>query len=227
MSSILLPIQPGTLPPNYCPPNWQQALNDFAENMNAILAAGMAFYNYGNTVPDPAYNAYPWLRTTDMRWYRFSGKWKSPNPEQSPYARRLFAGSTTDLQTYDGGDTGAQSTESGPMWEVDTDFAGYSPMGPGAIPNSNPAKTLAQGEAYGEGAHTMTQQELAAHRHETTLSGGGNDGSALVWTAVTPNSVELTYPSTTVGESEPMPVIHPVRGIYVIKRTIREVYIAT
>jgi hypothetical protein len=42
------------------------------------------------------------------------------------------------------------------MWEVDHNYDGRSPMGPGAIPVSNPAKTLSLSEDYGSGTHAIS-----------------------------------------------------------------------
>jgi hypothetical protein len=237
MSQMLLPILPGTLPPGVCYANEQDRLLAFAENMEAILAGGLAYYNYGSDTPSVENQGFPWFRTTDGRWYFFSGSWKSP-VNYSTYERRLFVGSTTDLLTYDGGAAGTVTATTGPMWEVDTDFAGRSPMAPGDIPSANPAKTLAVGENYGEGAHTMTEEELAPHDHAP------RDGFAAYAGFVDvgqPSSYEIDGGSEiermgATGEgggeddgsgnlvAQPMPVIHPVRGCYIIKWTGRQFY---
>lgn len=45
--------------------------------------------------------------------------------------RRLWVGTTVDLQTYDGGSVAAVTDVTGPFWEVDTDFADKSVIGVG------------------------------------------------------------------------------------------------
>lgn len=229
--SILLPLIPGTLPAGFCPSTEQERLNTYADYLEAQLSAGMAFYNYGSSAPAVQYQAYPWLRTTDMRWYRFEGVWKSPVQDYSLYERRLFVGSLGDLQTYDGGDTDPQSTESGPMWEVDTAFEGRSPMGPGAITGANPSKTLSVEENFGEGAHVQNVGELAQHSHvpDSTLADGFL-GHAVAGAPATFNvsggGDTISMGATaTAGNGDAMPVIHPVRGAYVIRRTIRTFYV--
>jgi hypothetical protein len=229
VATVLLPIIPGSLSAGACFNSEQERLNAFAAAMEAQLN-GEAFYNYGDTKPDVSDQGYPWLRTTDMRWYRFEGKWKSPIADYSLYERRLWVGTLLSLQTYDGGDTNTPSTESGPTWEVDTAFEGRSPMGPGAIPSSNPAKTLVVEENFGEGAHAQTVAEMAEHEHtpDPTLAdgflghatpsapatynvGGGGDTISMGATAA-------------AGSGDPMPIIHPVRAAYLIKRTTRTFY---
>src|SRR5690242_20197534 len=109
MANVLLPILPGTLPEGSCFTNDQDRLVAFAAAMQAVLP-GLAFYNYGSTKPSVANQQYPWLNTNDGRWYSFSGNWRSPN-NYSPFDRRWFAGTLTDLLTYDGG-----NSTFGPMW---------------------------------------------------------------------------------------------------------------
>jgi hypothetical protein len=227
---VLLPIIPGSLPSGACYNSEQARLNAFAAAMEAQLN-GEAFYNYGDSKPDVADQGYPWLRTTDMRWYYFEGVWKSPVPSYSLYERRLFVGSLGDLQTYDGGDTNPASTESGPMWEVDTAFEGRSPMGPGAIASANPAKTLSVEENFGEGAHAQVISELAQHSHapESTLADGflghAVSGAPATYNVSGGGDTISMGATATAGAGDAFNVTHPVRGAYVIKRTTRTFYV--
>jgi hypothetical protein len=223
--TILLPILPGTLPPGICFSNEQERLNTFAEYMEAQLAAGMAFYNYGDSAPQPAYQSYPWLRTQDMRWYYFESVWKSPIPTYSLYERRIWVGDTTQLQTYDGGDANPLSTISGPTWEVDTTFAGYSPMGVGTIPGSDPSKTLSLLEQYGVGSQTLLIANLPEHSH--TLGFASSDTGSGFPQAGNGSTEAETYTTSEVGSDTPFSIVHPVVGVYLVKRTIRTFYVAT
>lgn len=221
MPTILLPLLPGTLIPGVCYNDEQSRLNAYAENLQAQLP-GQAYYNYGDSIPAVENNAYPWLRTTDMRWYRFSGSWISPvGPEYNVGIRRLWTSSAGLLQTYDGGDTDTPSDRSGPMWEIDHDFDGRSPMGPGAIEGSNPAKTLAGGEDYGTGAHTLAGSNLPEHRHAMKFS-QGTDGDTYPSIA-TGSTNDRQYFTEMAGNATPTPLnnVHPVRGCYIIKWTGR------
>lgn len=240
MSDVLLPIQSGNLPPNYCFTGWQKLLVDFAAVMFAKIS-GQSYYNVGATKPAVQFQAYPWLNTTDGRWYQFSGQWISPHPWQ--YATSLglrleWEGTEADLKLFDGGDAGALSSVSGPMWEIDHNYDGRSSMGPGTIPTSNPSKVLAVTEDFGEGAHQMTIEEVGPHIHplqteaSITNAGGtidvvntgvGGPGLQIGLTGVATNVLEVlanTYATT----QQNMPVIHPVRGCYKIRRTTRIYY---
>lgn len=245
--SILLPILPGALPPSYCFTSWPQTLLDFANAMNAVLP-GATFFNYGDTKPAPEYQTYPWLRTTDMRWYEFVGVWRSPN-NYSPFDRRLFPGTLVELETYDGGTAGTVSPTSGPMWIEDTDFQGRSPMGPGAISGADPAKTLAAAEAYGAGSHALTEAEggVGVHTHAFGKYLSGAAGINYVGSFTVPSYTGavvqglgsatgpdttanlFTLPSGSGATGVPTPtafsVVHPVRGCYVVKPSGRQFFV--
>lgn len=216
--SVLLPLQPGTLAPGVCFASEQERLLAFAEALRAILS-GQTYFNYGSSTPAPENNAYPWFRTTDGIWYTYSGAWISPvGPEYHVSVRRLWVGSLASLPTYDGGDAGAASDRSGPMWVEDTDFIGRSPMHPGAIPAANPAKTLTVGENFGDPSHVNVIGEMVEHQHamkfDTSQSGGG-------YPAILGNGANntLTFNTEKAGATSPSPfnLVHPVRGCYIIK----------
>lgn len=232
MANILLPILPGTLPQGYCFTSWQQTLVDFSNHQQAVLANGMAFYNYGSTAPAPEFQIYPWLNTNDMRWYRFSGQWIT-NHEFLP-GRHTWEEFVTeaDIWSFDGGDGSDPSTSpptatAGAMWQLDTAYDGRSPMSPGVIVGSNPAKTLGYGEDFGEGAHLQDREEVGPHVHPLTPrdqmedTGGGNiDGITVSGTGPsigTLSAGQNTYAST----QQAMNVTHPVRGMCCIVRTGR------
>jgi hypothetical protein len=150
--------------------------------------------------------------------------------------RRIFVGSLTDLRSYDGGDgtAGPATSTSGPAWQEDTDFQGRSPMGPGAIPTSNPAKTLSVGEDFGEGAHAQASTELYPHSHPPgdifnafagfvkpgQLSsyeiGGGTEIERMGFTGLQGGNAS--------GNADPANVVHPCRGAYIIRATARAFY---
>ena len=241
MSTVLLTIQNGSLPPGYCPSSDQQRLNDFAALMQAVLP-GQAFYNYGDTKPTPENQIYPWFRTTDGRWYYFSGKWKAPIGDYSAFERRWFAGNLTDLLTYDGGDTNPPSAGSGPTWQEDTAFIGRSPLHPGLIPETTTVspfnKTLNVGEAYGDGSHVQVASEMPVHAHTPdTTQADSFWGHAAAGSPATGNVLgggdSIRLPQTgyaggnglTPSVTQPMSLVQPVLGLYCIKRTGRTFYV--
>ena len=233
MATVLLPIIAGNLLPDICYQNEQSRLNDFAAHLQAQLS-GESFYNYGDTKPDPEFNSFPWLRTTDMRWYRFSGDWITPyNYDQ--FTRAWFPGTLTDLQTWDGGDTNPASDRSGPAWVEDTDWPGRSPMHPGDIPGTTiPLKTLAIGENYGEGQHKLILTELPAQMplkatlpgNRTNLEAGGPQWLAPLGShgalLTTPPTEEANFVFVNTGGDQPHQTVHPVRGCYFVKWSGRQ-----
>jgi hypothetical protein len=231
MPDIELSILPGTLIPGVCFPDEQTRLVAFAQNMRAILS-GSAFYSFGANKPAAEFQGYPWLRSTDMQWYYFAGKWKRPRAlaDQDPNTRRLYVGTPADLITYDGGSAGPVSADDGPMWEVDTDFDGRSPMGVGAIPQSDPAKTLALDEAYGDGSIVQGIAQMPAHTHGpktgfASFSGFVAVGQPSSYEIEGGTEIEKMDTTGVTGGSQPMSLVHPVRGCYIIKPTARLNYV--
>lgn len=229
-----LSLTPGSLPggTSYCFSDWQRLLIDIAANTTVALDLSTAsLVLVQDTVPGATQHGNLWFDTRVDRMYRWNttyGAWLAAHPiGANSSERRLWTGDLTSLLTHDGGDAGAPGVASGAMWTADSDFTGRSPIGPGLIPGSVPPLTPAVGDNLGEGSHTMLLAELAAHTHDVALDGGGNDGSAKVWTAVTDNNVVLTYTTTSAGSSTPFGVVHPVRAAYVIKRSDRVFYKAS
>ena len=242
-----LPIVAPTVPEGFCNtlgPDWvQQVINLMSQAVAVFDGVGTIVLDQEDQ-PSPEQRAFLWHEPSTGRIYHWdstSGAWISPNPEEaSGDARRWWSGDLTTLQTYDGGEIGAVGTNSGPMWEEDTAFAGRSPMGPGAIPTSNPAKTLAVNEDYGEGAHTQNAQEVGPHTHpldsEASITdgdnikivntGGGGPGLMIGLTgSATDDLTVLANKYTTTQQA--MSVLHPIRGLFCIKRTIRVNYVGS
>lgn len=250
----LLPVQlvPPTLADGYCPGSLQEFTNDIISGTTIQSSISTDNIVISDTAPTDTTKI--WFKTvgglpTDPNqfyaWNPSLGQWVKANPAApSGFERRLFVGTAPggDLDTYDGGAAGAVGDASGPMWEIDTDFAGRSPMAPGAIPTANPAKTLSVGENYGEGAHLQTVEEVGPHAHEegiyvrTSTTGYWNpaNGStpaangdtaqdtALVLDRNFPWTADNTY---AAAGQQTMPIIHPVRGAWIIKRTARIYYL--
>lgn len=238
-NNAVVSLTPGTLPTGYCFTTLQQLYNDFIRFTTAYLPNTYNTHNYGSTTPIAEDRDKAWFRLfgdgSPDRWYvYYNGAWVAPHPvPASGSERRLWVGDLTSLQTYDGGSAAAVSATTGPFWEEDTNFQGRSPMGPGAIPTSNPAKTLAVGENYGEGAHLQTAQELGPHTHpfsHARVEGSGSGditGTDVIQGDIgtgpqtgTASALTNTYATT----QQTMPVVHPVRGIFVIKRSARTFY---
>ncbi len=222
--TILLPILAGTLPVNACYATEQDRLVAYAEAMQAILAGGLAFYNYGDTEPSVDNRSYPWLNTNTGLWYTYSGVWRSPRPvcEQDLYYRILWAGAEANVPLKDGGTVGAATIDTGPFWEIDTLAAGRSPMAPGLIASSDPAKTLVVGEQYGAGSIVQTIAQMPAHTHEVQYD---TDDSGSGFPAASNGSTNVfQYNTQSRGDGAAMSIVHPVYTLWLLKPTIRMYY---
>lgn len=249
MATILLPLLAGNWPQGLCPSSSQENLNAIASLLKAVLP-GQTFYNYGDTKPAPEYQSYPWLYSTDMRWYKFSGVWQSPNPETSTLSRRIFVGNESDVWAYDGGDgsdpsTTAPTATSGAMWEVDHSLDGRVPIGAGVIPTSSPSASVLVGGTgddqggSGEYKHTISTIESPKHDHGmidpntdpnqvgvpvfeyTASQWRGNNGPTARIAQFTPFGGD----PANGGATSPHNNMQPYYGVFFIRRTARVYYV--
>lgn len=232
---------PPTIPEDFCQLTPQEQVNLIIGG--TVIAPTTSFDNLliQASMPNPNQRSKAWLRLeggdlTPDKIYKYAlGAWLSKHPvPASGDARQMWVGSELSLQTYDGGDGDPVGPAAGPMWEVDHDYDGRMPMGPGAIPGSNPADTIAVGEEKGSGSHTLTVAELPAHNHPP-LNAGGNVDGFLNHTTTTGNpynptgSGDAVVEATTgnTGGDTPFSTLSPALGTFFIKRTARIFYKAT
>lgn len=126
--------------------------------------------NTGSSTPAAADRTKPWIRTNsdgtdDGTWVFYAGYWVQKHP-MAVGSIILWEGAVADIDAFDGGETAAVTTISGPFWERATGFDARSPMGPGTLPISSTVVNV--GDAFGEERHTQTEAELATHNHELT-----------------------------------------------------------
>lgn len=236
---MALALIPPTLPEDFCEQSSQDQAN--------ILIGGTQIT--GTADPEIIFSeTEPGVDDRDKAWgllapggintgfiFTYSGDWLLLHEyDASGDVRMIWTGTLADISLFDGGTAAALTDRTGPMWERDTDFNGRSPMGVGAIPTSNPAKSLGEGEDYGEGAHLMTEEEVGPHDHplagDAAIQDGrrinivntGAGGAGLLIGLTGPPATDLSVSDNTyVAGQQSMPVIHPVRGCYLIKRTSR------
>jgi hypothetical protein len=228
-----MPAVPEGFCSNLTGPDWvQQLVNLIAQGVAKFQGSGFTVVLNQEAQPNPTDRDKLWRKPSTGLTYEFSGgAWVTPNLEPAGgEVRRWFDGTLVALQTYDGGSVGVVGSNSGPMWEEDTSWIGRSPMHPGAIPSNTPAKNLALDENYGEGTHTQTTAEVGPHNH--TITGQG----VMTFPGGTPakgTSAGNDFSTTDVISTDaspaatPMNIVHPVRGIYCIKRTARVNYVGT
>ena len=272
MSTIGLPLSIGALPYTCYPSDPQTFYADMFSRARALFPAITGVVISSST---PAANDRDklWIKTSgnapaqpQPQFIYFNGVWVWPHLSPAGGNKReIWVGSLPDLVTYDGGDANLVGDASGAMWEEDTTFQGRSPMGVGAISGSDPAKTLALNEQYGDGSVTLTDAQVFLAQSHLHVVGRQSVALNTTWAAVSgtttapytgagslpagqvANDGESATPSTLAGASgnywitsetynpnTSLPVsaetngahqnVHPVVGVYIIKRTSRVYY---
>jgi microcystin-dependent protein len=224
----LITLTPPSLPIGYCPTNYQQLANAVISGTQATFNStiGNSFFNFGASVPTLNNQVYPWLDEDGNWWIYKDGYWLRKNPVAiGSSERRVYVGTTTDLQTYDGGNTNTLSNWSGPMWEVDTEFEARFPVGAGTFAASG--VVVVQGKVTstavaGEDKHTLTVPEMPSHTHSffPLVTADANNGGA--------NGVQYGATANVATSSTGGDAAHnnlpPFYGVYFIKRTSRVYY---
>lgn len=232
-------VTPGMLPQGFCPASEQARLNTYAANLAVTFPLGLGNFSFSNTVPDPDMQSFPWFRLnsdgTPDRWYVYAnGSWIAPNPiaANDPAAIRFHPGPYAVISTYDGGESGTVTSDSGPMWQVvgqvtniSTD---YGTMG-GRIPVGISAD-FGEGATGGSQAHTIVLNEVPPHTHNALSpstqfltigggTGGGQGNNGWIGTNTTASAGGNTDESTT-----PINIMNPWISGYWIARTSRIFY---
>ena len=231
----LITLTAPSLPVNYCPTNYQQLANDIIGGTQATFnsAIGNSFFNFGSTVPALNNQIYPWLDENGLWWVFSNGYWTRINPvPASGSERRIYVGTTTDLQTYDGGNTNTPSNWSGPMWEVDTAFDARFPVGVGTFAASGVVSvngTTTSTAVAGEDKHTLVVGEVPSHTHQildqyiNLVQRGSADSGVFSATNRSEGTANL-LPTTSSGGGAAHNNLPPFYGVYFIKRTTRVYY---
>jgi hypothetical protein len=230
----LITLTPPSLPIGYCPTNYQQLANDVISGTQANFnsSIGNSFFNYGPTTPALNNQVYPWLDENGNWWIFQSGYWLRQHPIAAGSAeRRIYVGTTTDLQTYDGGNTNAPSNWSGPMWEVDTLFEARFPVGAGTFASSGVVSvngTTTSTAVAGEDKHTLVTSEMPKHSHTMTWdsqdTAGGNQLKTLYYGPDANAFNDIVKSSGDAGGDAAHNNLPPFYGVYFIKRTARVYY---
>lgn len=231
----LITLTAPSLPVNYCPTNYQQLANDIIGGTQATFnsAIGNSFFNFGPTVPTLNNQIYPWLDENGFWWVFSNGYWTRRNPVAAGGSeRRIYVGTTSDLQTYDGGNTNTASDWSGPMWEVDTAFEARFPVGVGTFAASGVVSvngTTTSTAVAGEDKHTLVVGEVPSHTHQildqyiNLVQRGTADSGVFSATNRSEGTANL-LPTTSSGGGAAHNNLPPFYGVYFIKRTARVYY---
>lgn len=242
-----LRLVPGTLATDCYPASVQSLYNEMFEKGSALLGdiTGILIQD---SAPDPEDRDKAWIRLTapggppsfylPFVWY--NGAWVARNPSApSGDEIRMWIGSTTDLETYDGGAAGTVGDASGPMWEVASDFAGRVPIGVGTIPDTTVAVTVDTNA--GAGQVTLSDVNIPQHSHQigvesSDVTSSAEDGQLrdasgdVTWISTwNQTAVGVTRNwggAASDGSTTPFNNTPPSRGVYFIRRTARIFYTA-
>jgi hypothetical protein len=208
--------------------------NDVISGTQATFnsSIGNSFFNFGASVPALNNQVYPWLDEDGNWWIYKDGYWLRKNPVAiGSSERRVYVGTTTDLQTYDGGNTNAPSNWSGPMWEVDTLFEARFPVGAGTFAASGVVSvngTTTSTAVAGEDKHTLVTSEMPKHSHTMTWdsqdTAGGNQLKTLYLGPDANAFNDIVKSSGDAGGDAAHNNLPPFYGVYFIKRTSRVYY---
>jgi hypothetical protein len=244
---IDLPITSATVPsPLDCRisnSDWQALVS----LLQATFPDDTTIFSKGNTEPSPARRIYPWFRYNSDgspdKWYVYSmGAWLSLHPD-APGKVIMYEGTEASIPTFDGGEAGAVTAISGPMWEKVTSMNARFPVGPGTLPST---AVIGIGDQGGEEKHPLTLPEITPHSHFVVNASEGsgaptvsravadhspNSGNAYDLLGAVPADEEADVgPSSTVGGSGSPPAVEghntipPYTAIWFIRKTARTFY---
>jgi hypothetical protein len=143
MADIPLRITPPSLPYGYCMPGTVQGfVSDIFTGAFAWLPDDLGQIVIGPNTPTVEERGRIWFKTETtyssivgiFLWSPIYGIWISNHWQYkggvSPYyERRIFVGTKTQLELYDGGEPGTVSPCTGPFWEEDTLMRDTFPLG--------------------------------------------------------------------------------------------------
>lgn len=223
----------------------------FANGSGIIqTTASLALIIISEDPPTVDQQDYEWHRLVDgvvEGIYMFvDGAWVRPHATApSSGERRIWTGTLDALKLHDGGEDAVVGDATGPFWEEDTTFRGRFPVGVGTLPTSSDA--VAVGGTGGADEVTIERTHLPDETIYVKTDITGNSGvtgdggetvvgadygsdpiagsvSACDATATSgglANCYKTRGQTEELGDGEPLSVVPPYVGVYVIKRTSR------
>jgi len=226
-----------TIPADACFDTYQDLANAIIGGATAQFNSdiGNTYFNTGSSAPSADNRDYPWLDCNGHWWVYNGGYWVRKHPYQAADAVRLvWVGDTSSLETFDGGSAGAVTDFTGPMWEVDSNFAAKFPVGAGTFATSG---TISVGQSTtntgvtGEDQHSLTANENPPHTHDLVLDKVSVPDTGGIDRFPNGDSQEQVTPQTFTSEESGDGAAHnnlpPFYGVYFIKRTARVYYTAS
>lgn len=224
-------LSTASVPDDYCPGDLKTTWPFLVGLLRANLTGNLNTFNVGPDTPTPDNQNKPWFKYgasgLPERWYVFSGgSWVSPHPD-APGKIIIYDGAVGTIDTFDGGEAGAVTATTGPMWERVTALDAKFPLGIGTLPSTTVVPVAGTG---GVETHVLTREELPAERIPTesvvrtnVQDGGGADVYAP---DTTTGSFVTNAPLHTeaLGDGEAHTNMPPFYGVIFLRKTARTQY---
>lgn len=128
----------------FCPSSQQAFANAVAESLEVFFPGEFSLTIKSSSQPTVEQRSMTWNKVDAstgvsvgyFEWNVVIGQWAKNhwNGGVVPtYERRIFVGTLTQLETYDGGESGTVSQSTGPFWTRDTAFDNAWPLGIGSL----------------------------------------------------------------------------------------------
>ncbi len=231
MSNVALST--ASVPVGFCFTTWQESWPQLISLLTATADLSVNVH-IGDTPPTDTSKS--WIKTVSgviEREYLFSsGVWLATHPILPGFRIIAPAGTAlADLDTMDGGEAGAVTAYTGPMWEEDTDLAARFPVGSGTLPSG---AMLAPDATGGDENIALTLAQIPPHHHIVKASQSDTEGGSSVQ-RLRPNAVESdsdVNTANTGGNADGTAAdshsnIPPYRVVIFIRRTARTKYRGT
>lgn len=164
------------------------------------------------------------------RLYGFqSGVWLARHPIPTGFTLLAPAGhNPASIESLDGGEAGAVTAYTGPMWEIDIDFSALFPIGPGTLASG---AIISEGDAGGAEEVSLTIAQMPPHDHPVLAANSNTEGGSTVQ-RLRPDSVlansdantGLTGGDPVTGLVAPHPNMPPYRVRYFLRKSARTHY---
>lgn len=219
---------------NYCYPASPHQLGvDLTQRLAGETDGDSTFFNDGDATPSPDNRIYPWTPQSfsgsnppAFIYHYVNGAWIMPNPTPTGIVA-MYMGLEADIPTLDGGEAGAITDTTGPMWEKVSAMDAKIPIGPGTLASG---RVIAVNGTLGEEKVTLIEENIPLHEMSAYALDDGANLSPVGLIAdddrtSSPNAGSIdSFGGDINGATVAHENLPPVIGIWFIRRTARKFY---